>query len=299
MDRRTLLGGIAAASVATPALAGKRPYRVISCEEAFSIPEIVEATRTQFGGKPSMKSGPIAGPFMPNLLDIGAGRIAGMDAAGVDVQILAVTAPGVQNFPPDQGVALAALANDRLAAAIKAHPTRFAGLTTLAPQAPAEAVKELERGVRTLGLKGGMINSHTGNLYLDDKRFWPILEAAEALDVPLYLHPRDPAEPMAAQVMVPGFNVGWGYGVETGTHVVRMIAAGVFDRFPKLRFAIGHGGETLPYILDRIDNRYQWESNLFSLSRLRKRPSDYIRENFVITTSGMNYPVPVHAAIEA
>ena len=301
MDRRTVLGGmVGAAAMPAVAIQGapRRPYKVIACEEAFSTPEIVAASRRLFG-QPSMRSGPIAGPFMPNLLDLGEGRIAGMDAAGIDIQVLAVTSPGVQNFEPAEALSLARAANDRLADAARRFPGRYVGLATLAPQAAAESAKELERCVRTLGFKGGLINSHTNNLYLDDPKFWPILEAAQALDVPLYLHPREPAQPREQKVVIPGFNVGWGYGVETGTHVLHLIAAGVFDRFPRLRMAVGHLGETLPFILDRLDNRFQWEGRLFPVKTLEQLPSAYIRRNLVVTTSGMNYKVPMQAAIAA
>jgi 2,3-dihydroxybenzoate decarboxylase len=189
--------------------------------------------------------------------------------------------------------------NDYLAAAIKAYPTRFAGLATLAPQRPAETARELERAVRQLGLKGGIINSHTNGEYLDDAKYWPILEAFEALDVPLYLHPRDPSPGLEVPLAIPGFAVGWGYAVETGTHALRMIAGGVFDRFPRLRIVLGHLGETLPFLLDRIDNRYQWQMKLFGLKGLKRLPSAYFRDNFVVTTSGMNYSAPVKAALEA
>ena len=277
----------------------RRDYRRISCEEAFSTPEVVAELRRMAGGVPSMKSGPIAGPFMPNLLDIGADRIRGMDADGIDMQILSLTSPGVQTFAPDTAVSMARSINGLLADAIKAHPTRYAGLSTMAPQRPTETARELERSVRQLGMKGGIINSHTNGEYLDDQKYWPILEAFEALDVPLYIHPRDPSPGLEVPLAIPGFAVGWGYAVETGTHALRMIAGGVFDRFPRLRVVLGHLGETLPFLLDRIDNRYQWQVKLFGLKSLKRLPSEYFRENFVVTTSGMNYSAPVKAALEA
>jgi 2,3-dihydroxybenzoate decarboxylase len=217
--------------------------RLYSVEESFMLPEIVAELSRLAGGKPSMLSGPIAGPFMPKLLDIGAGRIAEMDADGVDVQVLAVSAPGVQSFSPETGLSLAKLANDRLSEAVKAHPDRFAGLAVAPPQDAPAAARELERAVTKLGLKGIVINSHVNGEYLDQPKFWPLLEAIEALDVPLYLHPRDPAPVMAPKVMIPGFVVGWSYAVETGTHALQLIASGIFDRFPKLRVVLGHLGE--------------------------------------------------------
>lgn len=272
--------------------------RLYSVEESFMIPEIVAELSRLAGGKPSMLSGPIAGPFMPKLLDIGAGRIAGMDADGVDVQVLAVSAPGVQSFTADTGLSLARVANDRLSDAIKAYPDRFAGLAVAPPQDAVPAAKELERAVTKLGLKGIVINSHTNGEYLTEEKFWPLLEAVEALDVPLYLHPRDPAPVMAPKVMIPGFVVGWGYAVETGTHALHLIASGIFDRFPKLRVVLGHLGETIPFLLARMDNRYGFEVMAVGAKPLKKKPGEYFRDHFTVSTSGMNFAAPLRAAID-
>lgn len=273
--------------------------KLYSVEESFMIPEIVAELSRIVGGVPSMRSGPIAGPFMPRLLDIGAGRIAEMDADGVDVQVLAVSAPGVQKFVPDTAIALARLANDRLSEAIKAHPTRFAGLAMAPPQVAGEGAKELERAVKALGLSGLVVNSHTNGQYLDDPKFWPLLEAAEALDVPIYLHPREPEDNMAKTLLaMTGFTVGWGYAVETGTHALRMIAAGVFDRFPKLQIVLGHLGESIPFLLDRIDARYPFEMGVTGAKPLPRKPSEYFRQNFTVSTSGMNFRVPLRAVID-
>jgi 2,3-dihydroxybenzoate decarboxylase len=272
--------------------------RLYSVEESFMLPEIVAELSRLAGGKPSMLSGPIAGPFMPKLLDIGAGRIAEMDADGVDVQVLAVSAPGVQSFSPETGLSLAKLANDRLSEAVKAHPDRFAGLAVAPPQDAPAAARELERAVTKLGLKGIVINSHVNGEYLDQPKFWPLLEAIEALDVPLYLHPRDPAPVMAPKVMIPGFVVGWSYAVETGTHALQLIASGIFDRFPKLRVVLGHLGEMIPFLLARIDNRYGFEVVAVGAKKLARKPGEYFRDHFTVTTSGMNFAAPVRAAID-
>lgn len=280
------------------ATAAPRP-KLYSVEESFTIPEIVAELSRLAGGVPSMRSGPIAGPFMPRLLDIGAGRIAEMDADGVDVQVLAVSAPGVQKFEPATALSLARLANDRLADAVKAYPTRFSGLAVAPPQAAGEAAKELERAVTKLGLSGIVVNSHTNGEYLDDPKYWPLLEAAQALDVPVYLHPREPEDNMAKTLLaMTGFTVGWGYAVETGTHALRMIAGGVFDRFPTLRMVLGHLGEGIPFFLDRIDGRYPFEMAVTGAKPLPRRPSDYFREHFTVVTSGMNFAAPVRAAVD-
>jgi len=273
------------------------PYKRISCEEAFSTPEIVETLKKTADGARSLSIDPIADPFMPALLDMGEGRIRTMDRDGVDMQILSLASPGVQNFDPATAVSLMKLANDRLAEAIRKYPTRFAGLAAIAPQDPVASAKELERAVRTLGLKGGIINSHTRGEYLDNPKFWPIFEAAQSLNVPLYIHPREPSPAMAQPLAMPGFTVGWSYGVETGTHALRLIAAGVFDQFMMLRIVLGHMGETLPFIIDRVDNRYEWEMKLSGKKKLLRPPSEYFKDHFVVTTSGMNYQVPLMATL--
>jgi 5-carboxyvanillate decarboxylase len=295
-DKRTFLqgvvasaGALAAATGSTPAqAAAQRNYLRIACEESCTTPEVVAELSRLAGGIPSMKSGPIAGPFMADLLDIGAGRIRGMDEAGIDVQILSLVSPGVQIFAPDTAVAMARDVNDRLAAAIGQYPTRFGALATVAPQSPAAAAREIERAIRTLKFNGAIINSHTNGEYLDNEKYWPVLEAIEALDVPLYLHPRDPSPGLEVPLAMPGFAVGWGYAVETGTHLL-----------PKLQVVLGHLGETLPVLLDRLDNRYAWQMNVFKQKGRPRKPSEYIRSNVTVTTSGMNYAAPVRATIEA
>jgi 5-carboxyvanillate decarboxylase len=291
--------GAAGQSSSGPSATRRHNYRRYACEEAFSTPECTAELSRVAGGIPSMKSGPIKGPFMSDLLDLDAGRLQGMDAAGIDVQILSLVSPGVQVFDPTTAVAIMRDVNDRMAAAIQAHPTRFGGLATVAPQAPAESAKELQRAIHALHLNGAIINSHTNGEYLDDAKYWPILEAIEALDIPLYIHPRDPSPGLAGPLDIFGFAVGWGYAVETGTHAVRLIGAGVFDRFPKLRIVLGHLGETLPFLLERLDNRYLWQTTLFNHRLIERLPSEYFRDNFLITTSGMNYSAPLKAALSA
>jgi 2,3-dihydroxybenzoate decarboxylase len=296
----TAAGAVAGAvdvSASAQAAGAKRPYKLLPCEEAFTIPEILEAARKHAHNIPSWASGPIVGPAVPLLLDLGEGRLRGMDAAGIDMQILSLGSPGVQNFDAPTAVSLGRLANDRLAEAIKAHPTRYAGLATFAPQDPAAAVKELQRCASELKLNGALVNSHTNGEHLDDPKYWPILEALEALNMPLYIHPRD-AAPSVAGAAVPGFTVGWGFAVETGTHALRLIGSGVFDRFPKLTIVLGHMGEGIPFFLERIDNRYKFEAAMFPPKvRLQHAPGEYFRRNFLVTTSGMNVAAPLAATI--
>ncbi|HLH44403.1 MAG TPA: amidohydrolase family protein [Bryobacteraceae bacterium] len=235
------------------------------------------------------------------LQDLGALRLRDMDDTGIAVQILSLTAPGVQVFNAPEAVALARSANDHLADAIRKHPDRFAGLAAIAPQDPAAAARELDRGVRKLGLKGAIVNSHTRGEYLDDAKFWEIFEAAESLKVPIYLHPTSPSPAMIAPFLDRGLDGAiFGFAVETGLHMLRIIVSGVLDRFPNLRIVTGHLGEGLPYWLFRIDfmharmvaaNRYA------GVKKLAKKPSDYLRENFYFTTSGMAWTPPILYAL--
>ncbi len=304
VDRREMLGAMSAltmaavageASAATAARVQK-PSRKIATEEACSISEVAQGlravARTTWSNLDMKLVGRIYNapadrlpPFLADLLDIDAGRLKLMDENGVDMHILSLTAPGVQMFDADTGTALATLANDRIAEAVRRHPTRFAGLATFAPQDPARAVKEMERAIGTLKLNGFIINSHTNNEYLDQQKFWPILEAAQALDAAIYIHPRAPSDGMAAPFR--DYNsegAVWGYGMETGTHAVRLMLSGVFDRFPKLRIVLGHMGEAVPFWLWRLDfmGSPRWGTRPNQLT-----PSEYFKRNFAITTSGV------------
>ena len=225
------------------------------------------------------------------LSDIGASRLKAMDAVGVDLQVLSLTQPGTQAFPADIAVPMARDANDRVAAAVKAHPDRFAAFASLATADPAACGKELERSVKTLGFKGTMINSHTDGEFLDDKKYWPILECAAALDVPIYLHPREP-HPAVMEAYFEGFEdlstAAWGFAMETCTHFLRLVMAGVFDAYPNLRFILGHLGEGLPFWLDRFEDHTRFA---MKARGLKKTPRQYLTENLVITCSG-NFSTP-------
>jgi 5-carboxyvanillate decarboxylase len=264
----------------------------IAVEEGFLIPEIAALMRerTRQGDPPN----PFRQEVFRALLDLGPGRIKAMDEDGIAMQVCLLSASTIQDLDPAQGAELAALANDRLAAAAKAFPGRIAGLAAFAPRDPARAAGELERAVKRLGLKGGIVNSHSLGEYLDDRKFWPIFEAVEAMGVPIYIHPRDPSPQMIKPFEVFGFKIGWSWAAETGTHVIRLIGEGVFDQFPRLKIVIGHMGENVPFCLDRIDNRYFWEHQMAGTApKLKRRPSDYFRDNIVVTTSGMNFTAPL------
>ena len=296
ITRRTILAATAAAGMAAATSAAprtKRAYRRIATEEGFLSPGVLAQNgRTRIPGVPLITSDGPASGVARVLTDLGAGRLAAMDVDGIDMQLLLLSSPGVQVFDRATAITLAAESNDYAAAACKRHPTRFAALAAIAPQDPAAAAKELERATRTLGLKGGIINSHTFDHYLDEQSFWPIFEAAEALDVPIYIHPREPATGMREIMAGPvAGGPAWAYGVEVGTHILKLISAGVFDRFPRLRIVVGHMGEALPFWLPRIDNRYvAMRASMFGGAKpMQRLPSDYIRENLWVTTSGMNY----------
>jgi 5-carboxyvanillate decarboxylase len=288
-------------------------YQRIATEEAFGTAEIFAEYRKLLdrgSTDPGFES--LIGFYLRNptpritavserLLDLGQRRIGDMDATGIAKQLLLLTAPGVQVFDAERGTALARSSNDELASAIAQHPDRFAGLAAIAPQDAAAAARELERGVRRLGLKGAVVNSHTRGEYLDNPKFWPIFEAAEALGVPIYIHPTTPPASMIQPFLERGLDSAiYGFAVDTALHVLRILVAGVFDRFPTLRLVIGHLGEALPYWLFRIDfmharavaaNRYP------GVQKLQRRPSEYFKENIYITTSGMAWEPPILYAI--
>ncbi|MCC6474081.1 MAG: amidohydrolase [Burkholderiales bacterium] len=273
--------------------------RRIAVEEAFVTDEIAKewgkALSSKFAetgframGASILADNPGTKMVHARLTDLGAGRIAHMDATGIDMQVISITSPGVQVFDAVTGTALARQANDVLAEAVRRHPARFAGLAALAPQHPHSAARELERAVGQLELRGALINSHTMGEYLDDPKYWPIFEAAQALDVPIYLHPREPAPSMVGPYLDYGlYWAGWGFAAETGLHVMRLIMGGVFVRFPKLKIILGHMGEGMPFWLQRIDNRYRLGVKIGAHGSLPRLPSEYFLENFVITTSGV------------
>jgi 5-carboxyvanillate decarboxylase len=286
-----------------PRTGGGAGYLRIATEEAFATPEIIKiwldmidsgyddpGFRSLWGfyGKATAERPRF---ILRALQDLGEQRLADMDASGVDRQVISLTSPGVQVLDKDLAVAQAALANDRLAQACANHPGRFSGLTAIAPQAPAQAAAEIERGKHTLSFHGVIINSHTQGEYLDDPKFWDIFEAAQALDTPIYLHPNTPPRSMIQPLLDAGLDGAiWGFAVETGTHLLRMITSGVFDRFPRLKVVVGHLGEALPFWLYRLDYMHAATvraGRYDSMRPLELKPSEYMRRNVWVTTSGM------------
>lgn len=234
---------------------------------------------------------PIGDILLNKLLDLGEGRLKNMDDNGIDVQVLSFTTPGVERMDPATGTPFARKVNDALSEVIRKHPDRFTGFAALAPQSPQEAANELERAVKELHLKGWKTHSNYGENYLDDKRYWPILERAEKLGVPIYLHP---SYPSIAQLKT---SYGWalsgpsfGFGIETSICMMRLVLSGVFDSFPGLKVILGHLGEALPFLFARMDYPYviPWFDPK-ARPKLEKKPSDYFKNNVFVTTSGNYY----------
>ena len=264
--------------------------RTITLEEHFASPAFLDGPGRKLKERAAKIGGPAA-RFLEQLSDLGDNRIAEMDAAGIDMQILSLTSPGVEQLEAAEAAAFARETNDFLAEAIRSHPTRFGGFAALPTADPDAAVAELERTIHDYGFKGAVINGHIQGRYLDDKFFWPIFEHAEALRVPIYLHPTPPPQPVI-EASYGGFSPivtelfagpGWGWHIETAIHVIRIILGGTFDRYPGLQIVIGHMGETLPFMLQRLDMMPA------AMTKISRPISSYLRENIHYTFSGFNY----------
>jgi len=234
---------------------------------------------------------PYGEALFQSLVEAGEKRLARMDACGIQTQILSLSAPSIDQLDPEIGVPMARSANDFLAEVIQTYPGRFKGYAVLAPKAPEQAADELERTVKELGFVGWNTHSNYAGAYLDEARFWPVLARAEKLNVPIYLHPTVPAIP---QVRTYGFamaGAAFGFGMEVSMTMMRLIYSGLFDRHPRLQIILGHLGEGLPFIMKRIDWAYVRPFDPQARPNLSKRPSEYLKKNVYITTSG-NYHKP-------
>ena len=282
----------------------------IAAEEAWAPKEILDRYRKLLQEKPESWDpgfrslwGFFLGPterataLVQRIQDLGPQRIADMDATGIAKQLILLSSPGVQVFEAAEAVSLAREMNDQL---IDHLSDRYAGLAAIAPHAPADAARELERAVAR-GLKGAVVNSHTQGAYLDDPKCWEIFEAAQALDVPIYIHPNTPPREMIAPFLPRGLDGAiYGFAVETGLHLLRIVVAGVFDRFPKLKIVVGHLGEGLPFWLFRLDFMHasMVRSNRYPGAKpLQKKPSEYFRSNIWVTTSGMQWAPAIQFCI--
>lgn len=265
--------------------------RVIAIEEHFITPMYREkVAANEFRNFYLTARGQELGhDIVEENLDIGARRIAHMDAAGVDVQVLSFGSPGAQAFGADVAVPMARDANERLYQAIQKYPTRFAGFAALPTADPEAAAEELERCVKRLGFKGAMIHSHQQGEFLDAKKYWPIWERAEKLGVPIYLHPALP-HPDAVKAYFQGYEelarAGWGFAIDTSCHFLRIMFSGVFDAYPSLKIILGHLGEGLPFAMHRLNAHTHAAA---ARRGLEKSPLEYLRDNLVVTTSGNWY----------
>ena len=264
--------------------------RTITLEEHYANPGFFDGPGRELKDR-ALKFGGPAIKLLEQLSEVGDKRIAEMDAAGIDLQVLSLTSPGTEQLDGADAEAVARTANDFLADAIQKNPSRFAGFATLPTAAPEKAALELDRMVNRHGFKGALINGHSRGRYLDDQFFWPIFEAAEALHTPIYLHPTPPPKPVI-EASYGGFSpivtemlagAAWGWHIETAVHVIRLILGGVFDRFGKLQIVVGHMGETLPFMMDRLDVMPK------AMTRLDRTMSAYLAENVHYTFSGFNF----------
>jgi 5-carboxyvanillate decarboxylase len=282
---------------------GDRGYLRIATEEAFATREQIDvylrmvkdgsADRgmVSLWGFYTQSPSERATQIIERLLDLGEQRIRHLDETGIDKAILALTSPGAQ---PLRDLAearnVARRANDFLAEQVAARPDRYIGMTALAPQDPQWSASEIARGAR-LGFKGVQINSHTQGEYLDDPKFDPIFRALADAGQPLYIHPATPPDSMIGPMLEAGLDGAiFGFGVETGMHLLRLITTGIFDRYPDLQIMVGHAGEALPYWAYRLD--YMHQAGVRSKRHARMKPLEktileYLRSNVLITTSGM------------
>ena len=265
--------------------------RIIAIEEHFITPMYREkVSANEFRNfYLSTRSREMGHDIIAENLDLGAKRIAHMDAAGVGVQVLSFGSPGPQAFGADVAIPMARDANDRLFQAVQSHPTRFAGFAALPTADPEKAAQELERCVTKLGFKGAMLHSHQQGEFLDLPKYRVVWKKAEALGVPVYLHPALP-HPMAVKAYFEGYEelarAPWGFAVDTSCHFLRLVFSGLFDDCPKLKIILGHLGEGIPFAMHRLDTHARAAAERRGL---KKAPIDYFRENLVVTTSGNWY----------
>jgi predicted TIM-barrel fold metal-dependent hydrolase len=260
--------------------------KIIALEEHFVISEVKQAWQSlpSQDGVVTTSSEEVG----RRLVEFGSDRIDAMDASGVDVQVLSLTSPGVQNLAADESVELARTSNDRVAEVVAGRPDRFQGFATLPTPAPEAAPRELERAVGELGLQGAMVFGRTGARNFDHADFWPIFEAASALKAPLYMHPQTPQRGVVdayykgygelADWLFSGPGIGWHY--ETGLQIVRMALAGVFDRFPDLQIVTGHMGEVVVFYLERLDI-------IPRAAKLPRTMTEYFKQHVHVTPSGL------------
>jgi predicted TIM-barrel fold metal-dependent hydrolase len=257
-----------------------KSHRIIALEEHYFDAELVShysLRETQVAQK----------KLRAKLDDLDEKRLAAMDVAGIDLQVLSHGVPGTHRLEADVAVPLASRVNGGLHDAVQRHPDRLAAFATLPATDPAAAAAELDRCVSSYDFKGAMVHGLTQGLFIDDRRFWPIFERAQALDVPMYLHPSLPHPPVIDAYYkdyVDRFpallHAGWGFTVETATQAIRLVLSGVFDAYPNLKIILGHLGESIPFSLWRINQTLSRSGN----DALNFK--EIFRKHFYITTSG-------------
>ena len=292
---------------------GERGYLRIATEEAFATREQIDVYLRMvrdgtadkgmvslwgfYGTSPSER----ATQILDRLLDLGEQRIRHMNETGIDKAVLALTSPGAQPLlDVEEARGLARRANDYLAEQVAARPDRYIGMTTVAPQDPDWSAREIVRGAGELKFKGVQINSHTQGEYLDHPKFDPIFRALAETGQPLYIHPATPPDAMIDPLLEVGLEGAiYGFGVDTGMHLLRLITTGIFDRYPDLQIMVGHMGEALPFWLYRLD--YMHQAGVRANRHPRMKPLkrtifDYMRSNVLITTSGMAWAPAIRFA---
>ncbi len=266
--------------------------RTIGLEEHYATPSFWEGPGNLIRAHYTKMGSILRRTIVEDLTDLSEKRISAMDSAGLDMAVLSLLSPGVQQLAAPDAITLAQDANDYVAEAVKKFPNRFAAFATLPTVVPEVAAEELETRVKRDGFKGGVINGRTGDHYMDEKIFWPIFEKAESLNVPLYLHPVRPPQKVIdayysgfsneVSTILSDFAMGW--HIETAIHIVRLILGGVFDRFPNLQIITGHLGESLPFFLSRLE-----EMLPMRVTKLDRSIGSYLRENIYYTFSGYTY----------
>ena len=270
--------------------------KTIALEEHFVTMSFLKATGAYGDAAPSdLKQ------MQSKLLDLNEDRKIAMDAGGIDMQVLSLAAIGIDDLDASVATPLLHDVNDELAEVVRDYPTRFAGFATLAMKEPGNAAKELERCITKLGFKGALLDGTTGGEFLDALKFLPVFEAANALGVPIYLHPAPPPKTVKQAYFsgLPGEAghllsiAGWGWHAENGLHALRLIVAGVLERFPDLQIIIGHMGEGVPYALARSSGVLSGAMKHLPLS-----VAEYFHRNFHVTTSGYFTKPPFQCALE-
>jgi hypothetical protein len=279
--------------------------RIVALEEHYTVPSIVAGIPTEVVARRGFPTDPNFAWAQTNkraeLADLGDARLVDMDASGITVQVLSVAGPGADLVPGQAGIDLARVYNNALAEACTRQPTRYRGFAHLPMLSPDAAADELGRAVRDLGFHGALVNGATDGRFLDDPSFEPILAQAETLDVPIYLHPGIPTQPVrnAYYDNLPGnfsFTLAlsaWGWHADTAIHTLRLVLSGALDRHPALKIVIGHMGEALPFMLDRIDETTAAEAK----ARLTRSVRQTILDQVWITTSGFFTMAPFMAAL--